>query len=160
MRVISSFAPGQTNPVNIPVGSRGGIARIGHRPVRIASGQLVITPKALSAGALTGGKGLRLTWKLDAETMGLAALTAGDSAAFLSGMNPSIFTIRKFQGDWSSDTETKNDIHTGMLIANALAVLVGFGATVVASSWWPVVMTIGVTIILDLAYEWALQVSP
>lgn len=99
---------------------------------------------------------MKLSWALDAESMGLAVLAAGDSAAFLSGMNPSIFTIRHFQSEWS-DGQTTSDIRTGMAIANVLAILVGWGSTVVTQSWWPLTMTAAVTLILDLAYEWALR---
>lgn len=100
---------------------------------------------------------MKLTWKIDAESMGLAVLSAGDSAAFLSGMNPSIFTIRHFNGDWSSTGDTTKDIRMGMVIANILALLVGWGATLVTESWWPLTMTVAVTAILDASYEWALR---
>jgi hypothetical protein len=99
---------------------------------------------------------MNLDWALNGESMGLAALAAGDSAAFLSGMNPSIFTIRSQFGQSGGD-DTAKDIHIGMIIANALAITVGFGASAVSGSWWPVTITVGVTIILDIAYEWALR---
>lgn len=98
-----------------------------------------------------------VSWKMNPETMGLAALAAGDAAAFLSGVNPSLFTIRTFAGDWTSSNNTANDIRTGMIIGNALALLVGFGATLVSQSWWPLVVTIACAAVLDGAYEWALR---
>lgn len=94
-----------------------------------------------------------ISWKLDAETMGLAALASGDAAAFLSGVNPSLFTIRTFQNDWG----TSGDIRVGMILGNALALAVGFGATLVSQSWWPFVFTLSVAAVLDAAYEWALR---
>lgn len=99
---------------------------------------------------------MKLSWSLDAESMGLAVLAAGDSAAFLSGMNPSIFTIRHFQSEWS-DGQTTSDIRTGMVIANVLAMTVGWGSSVITKSWWPIFMTAVVTLVLDASYEWALR---
>ena len=90
--------------------------------------------------------------------MGLSALAAGDAAAFLSGMNPSLFTIRTFRTDWASNDQTKNDIRVGTAIGNVLAFMVGFGASAVSESWWPLAMTVAVMLILDCAYEWALRV--
>jgi predicted anti-sigma-YlaC factor YlaD len=94
---------------------------------------------------------------MDAETMGLAALAAGDAAAFLSGVNPSLFTIRSFRNTWGSADQTASDIHTGVILGNALAFAVGFGATLVSQSWWPLTITLLVAAILDCAYEWALR---
>jgi hypothetical protein len=98
-----------------------------------------------------------VTWKVDAESMGLAALAAGDAAAFLSGVNPSLFTIRTFRGQWANAEATANDIHTGVLLGNALALVVAFGATLVSKSWWPLAMTVAVAAVLDISYEWALR---
>jgi hypothetical protein len=99
---------------------------------------------------------MKLDWSLNGESMGLAALAAGDSAAFLSGMNPSIFTIRSSFGQ-SGGSDTAKDIHIGMVIANALSMVVAFGASAVSGSWWPVMITLGATVVLDCAYEWALR---
>lgn len=89
--------------------------------------------------------------------MGLAALAAGDAAAFLSGVNPSLFTIRTFAGNWASADGTAGDIRRGMILGNALALAVGFGATAVSKSWWPLMLTLGTAAVLDFAYEWALR---
>lgn len=99
---------------------------------------------------------MKLTWTINGEVMGLAALAAGDSAAFLSGMNPSIFTIRSKFGQSGGD-DTAKDIHIGMVIANALTMVVAWGASIVSRSWWPLLLTAGATAVLDLAYEWALR---
>lgn len=99
---------------------------------------------------------MRLTWALNGESMGLAALAAGDSAAFLSGMNPSIFTIRSKFGQSGGD-DTAKDIHIGMVIANTLSLVVAWGASAVSGSWWPLAITAAATVVLDLAYEWALR---
>lgn len=98
-----------------------------------------------------------ISWSLDVQTMGLAVLAAGDSAAFLSGVNPSLFTIRTFRGDWASKEGTAADIRRGMAIGNSLALMVGAGATAVSKSWWPLVLTALVAGALSLAYEWAIR---
>ena len=97
------------------------------------------------------------TWHVSPEIMGLSALAAGDAAAFLSGVNPSLFTIRKFRGEWASTEHTAVDIHTGMILGNALAAMIALGATYVSGSWWPLVFTMFAALVLDLAYEWALR---
>ncbi len=98
-----------------------------------------------------------IDWKVDSEILGLAVLSAGDAAAFLSGVNPSLFTIRTFRTDWASGSQTANDIHIGMMIGNALALSVGFAATLVTSSWWPFMFAVACAGALDIAYEWALR---
>jgi hypothetical protein len=98
-----------------------------------------------------------VSFKMDPETLGIAVLSAGDAAAFLSGVNPSLFTIRTFRGDWASQQQTASDIHTGMIIGNALALAVGFASTLVTQSWWPLLFTIACAGALDIAYEWALR---
>lgn len=98
-----------------------------------------------------------ITYRVDAEIMALSVLAAGDAAAFLSGVNPSLFTIRTFSGDWAGTDETAGDIRKGMILGNALALAVGGAATVVSESWWPLIFTMGAAIVLDMAYEWALR---
>jgi hypothetical protein len=98
-----------------------------------------------------------ISFKMDAEILGLAVLSAGDAAAFLSGVNPSLFTIRTFRGDWASHQQTASDIHTGMIIGNVLALAVGFAATLVTESWWPFLFTLACAGALDVSYEWALR---
>lgn len=98
-----------------------------------------------------------INFKMDAEVLGIAVLSAGDAAAFLSGVNPSLFTIRTFRGDWASQQQTSSDIHTGMIIGNALALAVGFAATLVTESWWPFLFTVACAGALDASYEWALR---
>ncbi len=97
------------------------------------------------------------SWKLTGETMGLAALVAGDSAAFLSGVNPSHFTIRTFRSDWARPEQTAKEIHIGMAIGNALSLMVGIGATMVSGSWWPFALSLITSVALDASYEWALR---
>lgn len=98
-----------------------------------------------------------LTWKMDPETMGLAMLAAGDAAAMLSGVNPSLFTIRTFRDSKIHAARTARDIRYGMALGSSLALVVGWGATLVSGSYWPLFVTMLTLIVLDGAYEWAIR---
>lgn len=89
--------------------------------------------------------------------MGLAMLAVGDAAAMLSGVNPSIFTIRTFRSTKRHADETATDIRYGMALGSGLALIVGFGATLVSKSWWPLFVTMLALVVLDGAYEMALR---
>jgi CHASE2 domain-containing sensor protein len=94
---------------------------------------------------------------MNPEVMGLAMLAAGDAAAMLSGVNPSIFTIRTFRSSNAHASRTQSDIHTGMVLGSALAIVVGYGAALVVRSWWPLFVTLATLAVLNGAYEWALR---
>lgn len=98
-----------------------------------------------------------MNWNINPETMGLAMLAAGDAAAMLSGVNPSLFTIRAFRRNGAHSERTARDIHTGMVIGSTLALAVGYGASLVTNSFWPLAVTLATLAILDGAYEWALR---
>lgn len=94
---------------------------------------------------------------MDGEVAGISALVAADAAAFLSGVNPSLFTIRRFAGEWASQDDTRDDIMRGMVIGSALALLAAFGGSAVTRSWWPIAATVFTLVVLDGAYLWALD---
>jgi hypothetical protein len=98
-------------------------------------------------------------WEADAEVVGIAILVAADAAAFLSGTNPSLFTIRTFRSSKVSAIDqqnTRHDIQIGTVIGSVMAVGAGFGGSLVTKSWLPLAAAIGALIILDGAYMWAL----
>ena len=98
------------------------------------------------------------SFRLDSEVAGIAALVAADAAAFLSGVNPSLFTIRTFRSLGSGEAaETSRDIRMGMAIGTALALVAGLGGSAVTRSWWPLLATIATLVVLCGAYELALQ---
>ena len=99
-----------------------------------------------------------ISWRLDAEVAGLAMLAAGDAASMLSGVNPSLFTIRTFRSAGTAQAAfTQQDIRMGMGLGSALALVVGFGATLASKSWWPTLVTLITLAVLDGAYEAALR---
>lgn len=102
---------------------------------------------------------IKLDWSIDPETAGIAALVAADAASFLSGLNPSFFTMRAFvsSGDPLKADRSAKDIRIGSAVGTALALLVGFGGSLVTGSWWPFAMTLLVLITIIGSYEYALR---
>lgn len=93
---------------------------------------------------------------MDGNVAGISALVAGDAASFLSALNPSLFTIRTFAGNWASMDGTRGDIWRGILLGSGLAILVGFGGSAITRSYWPLAATIFMLIVLSGAYTWSL----
>lgn len=99
----------------------------------------------------------KMSWKVSPEVVGLSALVAGDVAAFASGANPSIFTVRTFRKDSGPDAEhTREDIYIGMFVFSALGLIVGAGAGLLAGSWWPIVTALLFIALFVVMYRWAL----
>lgn len=97
-----------------------------------------------------------MNWRLSPEIAGITALVAADAASFLSGLNPSIFTIRAFAKSWAQADETRADILRGMAIGSALAIAVGIGGSLVTRSYWPLFGTLVTLSVLDATYAWAI----
>ena len=93
---------------------------------------------------------------MDSETAGVAALVAADAAAFLSAFNPSIFTIRRFAGEWGGDG-ARGDIFRGVGLGAALTLLVAFGGSAVTESYVPMAAALLVLLVIAAAYWWALE---
>jgi hypothetical protein len=87
------------------------------------------------------------------EVIGLALLVAADAAGFLSGMLPSLFTIQKF----NAGDEARASIYRGMIIGNALTLVVGAGASMASSSGLPFAAAVATLVVLDAAYLHALN---
>lgn len=99
-----------------------------------------------------------LTWKLDPETFGVAALCAGDAFAAWSANNPSLMTTRTFRTKGGVDAKNvANDIILGGLAGTGVALLVGLGGSLITGSWWPLVFTAAMLGYEWLLYAWALQ---
>jgi len=99
-----------------------------------------------------------LTFKTNPEVVGLAALCAADAAAFLSGMNPSFFTMRAFTSAGGEKAEnTKKDIRVGSAVGAGLALLAGIGASLISESWWPILATAATLVVIIGAYEYAVS---
>jgi hypothetical protein len=101
---------------------------------------------------------LTLTFQADAEIIGLTALVMADAAAFLSGVNPSLFTMRAFTDAGGAKADnTKLDIRIGSVIGSSLALIAGTGASLVSGSWWPILGTIVTLVVIIGSYEWAIN---
>ena len=99
-----------------------------------------------------------MDWKVDGEIVGLTALVAADVAAFLSGMNPSFFTMRAFADQGGEKAEnTKKDVRIGSTVGALLALTAGFGASLVSDSWWPLAASAVTLAIIIGAYEYAIN---
>lgn len=109
-----------------------------------------------------------LSWKLDVPIFGVAALVAGDAAAFWSANNPSIFTTRSFRSKHGIEAEnTAEDIRLGGMFGTMLAVLVAVGGAIVAGQHerggrrltvnvWPLIAVAIVLVFQWAVYEWSL----
>ncbi len=90
--------------------------------------------------------------------IGISILAAGDAANFYSGALPSFFTISSdfFQGQGSRAGNVKR-IRQGEILATALSLSVGLGASLVAGNWLPLLATAAVCTVLVAGYEFALH---
>lgn len=99
-----------------------------------------------------------LSWKLDAEIIGITALVVGDAAAFWSANNPSVFTVRAFRRKGGPEAEqTKRDIRLGGMAGTSLAMFVGLGGTLVTKSWWPITGAAAIIAFQWILWEWAMK---
>jgi hypothetical protein len=101
---------------------------------------------------------MRVSWKLDSQRFGIAALVAGDAAAFWSAANPSFMTTRTFRRKGGKESENvKNDIIAGGAQGSVLALIVGAGGAAIAEpaegviNGWVLVAVVGV-----LVYYWSI----
>lgn len=90
--------------------------------------------------------------KIDAETIGLSLLAAGEVPNFLAGALPSFMTIRRFAHD-EKDVST---LRSGEAWGSAIALLVGGGASLAARSWLPFLATVAVLVYMLIGYERAI----
>lgn len=101
---------------------------------------------------------MNFSWKLNSEIIGITALVVGDAAAFWSANNPSVFTVRAFRRKGGKEAEqTKRDIRLGGLAGSGLALIVGFGGSLVTQSWWPIAGAAGILAFEWVLWEWAIR---
>jgi len=94
----------------------------------------------------------RMGWNLSAEGVGLFILAAAESFNVYSAFCSSPWTIRNVGAD--GDKAQTAVLYAAM--AGAANVGLGLGASLLARSWWPLVGTTSVTIIMSLIYRDAL----
>lgn len=95
----------------------------------------------------------RMGWQLSGEGVGLFILAAAESFNVYSAFCSSPWTIRNVGAD--GDKAQTAILYAGM--AGAANVGLGIGASLLAGSWWPLVGTVSVTIIMSAIYWDALQ---
>lgn len=95
---------------------------------------------------------MRLGWKLDAAGVGLFILAAAESFNVYSAFCSSPWTVENFGAD---DEKARTAMYYATM-AGAANVGLGFGASLLARSWWPLVGTSAVTVVMLYIYRRAL----
>jgi len=86
---------------------------------------------------------------------GLAIMAAAEVPNFLAGMLPSTMTIGRF----AAEPEDRMRLRRGELVGGALAVTVGVGASLIAESAVPFILTMAVLGVLIYEYERAIRLA-
>jgi hypothetical protein len=90
-------------------------------------------------------------WKMSPTILATTLLVIADASSFWSANNPSFMTERRFTTNSpQTAAETKTDIRAGGAKAALESMLVGYGASIVTKSWWPLAIPLGY-----LAFNWA-----
>ena len=89
-----------------------------------------------------------LSWELTPEVVALALLAAGDVPNFLAGALPSFMTIGRF----AAHEEDRERLVSGMWYGSLLALMVGVGAGLAGGSYWPIVTTLVILVIMLHGY--------
>lgn len=95
---------------------------------------------------------------MNATLAGLTLLAASEVPNFLAGMAPSLFTLSHMSGkSGEHQAEARASMRRAYVVGGGLSLAVGAGASLVADSWWPFMVTVGVFVILVMQYEHALS---
>jgi len=94
-----------------------------------------------------------ITPKMNASTVGLALLAAGEVPNFLAGMLPSLMTIRRF----GADDLDREALRQGEIAGATLALAVGLGASLAAQDLTPAIATIVTLAVMLVMYENAIR---
>lgn len=95
---------------------------------------------------------MMLGWKLDAAGVGLFVLAAAESFNVYSAFCSSPWTCENF----GADDEKASSAWQYAMMAGVANVGLGVGASLLARSWWPLVGTTSVTVVMSLIYRRAL----
>jgi hypothetical protein len=88
------------------------------------------------------------TFGVSPEQFGLAIMVAFGAPNNYSGLLPSKMTIARF----AADEEDRKALRQGMLVASVLTLAEASGASLVAKSWLPLLMTTAVSGVLVWQY--------
>jgi CHASE2 domain-containing sensor protein len=93
-----------------------------------------------------------------AEAWGLTLLAADSVPNFLAGMAPSLYTLQHMGGKSDlHEAETRASMQRAYVVGGSLALMAGAGASLVAGSWFPLVVTAAVLWVMIAQYQWALD---
>ncbi len=95
--------------------------------------------------------------EIAASTVGLTILAVAEVPNMYSGLLPSLFTISTFRED---EEHTKYWIRRGEVLASALSLAFGAGASLVSNSWAPLIGVLLMMVYLVFSYEYALRKGP
>lgn len=90
----------------------------------------------------------KLSWDVDKEVVALTLLAAAEVPNFLAGALPSFMTIGRF----AADDEDRDRLVSGMWYGAVLALMIGVGAGLAGSSYWPIAATLLVLAIMLHGY--------
>ena len=96
--------------------------------------------------------------KMTATIAGLTLLAGTQVPTFLAGMAPSLYTLQHMGGKSQTHLdEARASMRRAYVVGGGLAVAAGIGASLVADSYWPLIVTGGTLAVLISQYEYALN---
>lgn len=93
---------------------------------------------------------------MNGERALISIMTALESAHGFSAFMPSVFTIKTFAAEGDVETHMA-DLRSGYLPAVALSLAIGYIASQIVKSWWPLAGAIGVSAGMIGVYELAIR---
>lgn len=94
-----------------------------------------------------------MSWRMNSAGVGLFVLAAAESFNVYSAFCSSPWTIRNV----GADDEKGRTAMFYATLAGGANVGLGVGASLLARSWWPLVGTAAVTVVMTMIYRHALQ---
>ncbi len=100
-----------------------------------------------------------ISWRIDTDTVVMAALVIGDSWNFTSGACPSYFTTAEFAAspDPEKRARGRQNIRRGYALAAGQALLIGGALTLYVKSWLPLAASAAAVGVSIAMYEHALR---
>lgn len=93
---------------------------------------------------------------MDSNVSGASLLAVTSSVGVFTALLPELSEVRKAQ----ENGQTANDVRMGEFAAAALVVGIGFTASAMTKSEWPLITAVGSAAILVAVYEGVLRATP
>ncbi len=95
---------------------------------------------------------------METEKALISVMVALESAHSFSAFMPSAFTIRTFAlTDDGQSEQHISDLRAGYIPAIAYSLIIGWIASVLISSWWPLAGTLATAVFMVLVYEYQIS---